>query len=190
MDEVKLVEKSESEFSKVVTLGGLTNGHELTDRKPKFLFIELKNRVIGFVILESVLNIRTNNRYWILLNLVIRPEEQKKGLGKVSLAKVHSLMQEQWSINSYVISVSNYFMYKLIVQEFNNGVVDFHCPINDIYTVEEMKAEKIHLRQVFMEKDDVNISMIVSLNKDETEIVKTKFFLTENITSKNLINNA
>ncbi len=67
-------------------------------------------------------------------------------------------------------------MYKMILREYKNEVIDFYCLINNNYSVEEMKAEEKILEIAFKSDPNLHADMIVSFDKEETKRIKSFYF--------------
>ena len=176
LDKLVLTEKSKKDFSKKVLVGNYTNANILEYRKFKYFFIEYNKDIIGYVILGKVLNKKTNKHNWILLNIEVFNEYRGYNIGNIILGEIHKFFITKLKIHSYILALNSYYMYKMIVREFKNGIIDFYCLINTEYPVEEMKAEEKDLEQVFKKDSNIHADMIVSFDKEESEKVKSFYF--------------
>jgi len=175
-DKLVLSEKSKSDFSKKVLIGGYTNCDILEYKRFKYFFIEYKKNIIGYVILGKVFNKNTNNQNWILLNIEVFNEYRGYNIGNIILGKIHKYFIAKLNADSYIVALNSYLMYKMIVREFKNEIVDFYCLINTEYSLEEMKIEENDLEEVFKQNPNVHADMIVSFTKEESEKVKSIYF--------------
>lgn len=175
-DKVVLSEKSKKIFSERWKIDSCTNTNTLDYLEFKYFFIEYNTSIIGYTILTKVLNKNTNQKYWILLNIDILNEYRGYNIGNFILTKIHNFFISELNINSYLVALNSYLMYKMIAREYTNGIVDFYCLINTEYHVEEMKAEEKFLEQTFRQNPNIHADMIVSFNKKESEKVKLFYF--------------
>jgi hypothetical protein len=175
-DKVVLTEKSIKEFSKKVKVTSYTNANILEYLEFKYFFIGYNASIVGYVILGEVFNKNTNKKNWILLNIEVYTEFRGCNIGNITLGKIHKIFISELNVSSYIIALNSYIMYKMIVKEFKNRVVDFYCLINTKYPVEEMKAEEKYLEQVFKQNPNVHADMVVSFDKEESERVKSFYF--------------
>ncbi|EIA3090268.1 GNAT family N-acetyltransferase [Vibrio cholerae] len=175
---LSFTEINESEFSSVINLKGIPNPNGLDFLQLKYFIIKDKSEICGYVLLSEVFNTRTKRKYWLLLNLGIFDRYQGKGLGSFALSETHSVLLSKLGAKSYYVSLSNPLMYRMIIRESLEGIVDFYCLVNDQYTVEEMKAEEQYLEQYLAQNPSNFAGMIVSFDKNETEKVKSQYFRT------------
>ncbi|MCG3654863.1 MAG: GNAT family N-acetyltransferase [Aliarcobacter sp.] len=175
-DELLLTEKSQKDFSKKVLLGGYTNCDILEYIEFRYFFIEYNKNFLGYVILAKTFNKNNNKENWILLNIEVLQEYRGCNIGSVILGKIHSFFITKLNIHSYILALNNYLMYKMILREYKNEVIDFYCLINNNYSVEEMKAEEKILEIAFKSDPNLHADMIVSFDKEETKRIKSFYF--------------
>ncbi|MFE8709464.1 hypothetical protein [Aeromonas allosaccharophila] len=180
-DKVILVEKNKRDFDKElkkqnVKISHFTNAGLLDYHRFKFLLIKQSGSYLGYVVLAETINKINNIKTWILANIEICPQIRGKGIGSVTLAKVHDIFTAELKVRSYIVTLNSYVMYKMIVRENLKGNVDFYCLINPKYPVDEMKKEEVNLEQAFIQNPSVHADMIVSFDKEETERLKPIYF--------------
>ncbi|EOK5734553.1 GNAT family N-acetyltransferase [Vibrio vulnificus] len=176
ISEVFLKEVSEDEFSKKVNFSRFTNSERLEYLQFKRYFIQQDDNFLGYVVWAEAYNKHTKLTNWILTNIYVSPAYQGRGVGSSALKKAHAVLLSELSAKSYIVTISNYDMFKMIAREYANGAIDFYCLINNQYPVEEMKEEEKILEQIFIQNPHVHADMIVSFDKNETERVKPLFF--------------
>jgi len=173
---VFLKEVSKEDFSKKASIQGYTNYERLEFLQSRFYFIQQNEDYLGYIVWAEAYNKYTRQKNWILTNINVSSAYQRRGIGSSALKKAHEVLLSQFSAKSYIVTISNYNVFKMIVREHVNGAIDFYCPINDQYPVEEMKEEEKTLEQFFKFNPHRHVDVIVSFDKNETERVKPLFF--------------
>ncbi|MCR9388144.1 GNAT family N-acetyltransferase [Vibrio metoecus] len=176
VNEVLLEEVSKEKFAKKVNFVGFTNSERLEFLKFKYYFIQKGGDYLGYVVLAETYNKHTKQKHWILTNINVSSAYRRRGIGSSALKATHNILFSQLGAKSYVVTISNYEMFKMIVREYVNGDIDFYCLVNNLYPVDEMKEEEKILEQHFMQNPHCHADMIVSFDKYETERVKPLFF--------------
>lgn len=175
-EEVSLVEKSKADFSKKVEIKYFTNSERLEHLQVKYLFIQQGDKYLGYVVLTETKNKITNGKYWILLNFAVAPRYRGLGIASAALKEIHRIFSSELDVKSYMVTLNSFIMYKMIVRENLNGVINFYCLINNEYSVEEMKEEEQNLEEIFLRNPSTYADMIVSLDEEETARIKPIYF--------------
>ena len=175
LDKVVLVEKSKNDFFNKVNIDHFTNDN-LDYLQFKYFFIEYANNYSGYVVIAETFNKISKITSWVLLNVYVSPQCRGRNVGSVTLEKVNSIFSKELGVNSYIVALNSFLMYKMIAREFKNGTVDFFCLINKNYSFEEMKEEEGLLEHTFRVNPEVHADMIVSFNKEESDKVKKLYF--------------